>query len=409
MDTRKFIKNLLFVTIALAGLIAAGLILFSPGGDVVSNGIITALLILLTDGFILVGLVSRYEWLKVTTWIASLYALIVAVVLTWMPNKYDVERYSSGNYGCSGYDYTSTPNNAVDILENLTAGAYIILVALSFACVFSLVSKTRSVLEKEKVPYYGYVGALALAIFSGVVLGMAASWDTEGIVLRLGFSLMFLSFTCTFIMIVAIIISSTKTNREKASQMVNQQPPYNPYAQHVQQQQHMMGGNGEVNQGQRGAYNSQTLRNEPQNQSHSHNQNYNNQQSVQQPVQNNQQQSNVGYNPNSDAQMNSQKGYDYQESPTMGQSNQNVQNQPNNGINKNDSVVGQETNNNPSVSVPPRPEYTPTNQYPPKPEHAPTNHLPNNNSTIIPPKPTEAPNTDNPNSDGEEDDGLRTI
>jgi len=227
MDTKKFIVRLMYFSIGLAGLITAGLILFSPGGDVVSNGIITTLLILLTDGFILVGLVARHEWLKISTWVASLYALIVAVILTWLPNKmYEVEqRYSEygGGYGHHG-NFSPERYGTREVLENLTAGAYIIVVTLAFACVFSLMTKIVFK-HNEKISLYSYWGSLSLGIASGLVLGMAASWDTEGFVLRLGFSLLFLALTSVFIMIVATIVASTKRTKERAYR----QPMVNPY------------------------------------------------------------------------------------------------------------------------------------------------------------------------------------
>lgn len=227
MDTKKFIVRLMYFSIGLAGLVTAGLILFSPGGDVVGNGIITTLLILLTDGFILVGLVARHEWLKISTWVASLYALIVAVILTWLPNKmYEVEqRYSEygGEYEHHGH-LSPEKAGAREILENLTAGAYIIVVTLAFACVFSLMTKIIFK-HNEKISLYSYWGSLSLGIASGLVLGMAASWDTEGFVLRLGFSLLFLALTSVFIMIVATIVAYTKRNKER----VHHQPMVNPY------------------------------------------------------------------------------------------------------------------------------------------------------------------------------------
>lgn len=342
MGTRKFITRLLYFSIGLAGLIAAGLILFSPSGDVVGNGIITALLILLTDGFILIGLVSRYEWLKVTTWIASLYALIVAVILTWLPNKYNVETYTQNN-NRSEYGYDTASNGTLEMLQNLTAGGYIILSALAFACLFSLVSKAVS--EKEKVSYYSYVGALGFAILSGVILGMAASWGTEGVVLRLGFSLMFLSFTCAFIMVVSLIVSATKSNKVKHSQMINQPPPYNPYTNYS---------GADVNN-QAGHIN-QTM-----------------------PQQN--------VNPAN------QQVPTYQNPSQMGNHGQAQLNQPNNGINQNGGVAEQGFNNNPPMSRSPQAGQAPRGYMPHN-----TSVL-SNNSQNIPEKPKNAPNSYNPNSD----------
>lgn len=221
MDTKKFILRLLYCSIGLAGLIAAILILVSPSGDVAFNGVITALLILLTDAFILLGLVSRYEWLKITTWITSLYSLIVTVILVWMPNKYEVMEYSGRNYGGRNDVVRSGSSDAYEMMQNLSAGAYIILTVLAFVCVFTLFSKIQAI--EEKVSKISYISAIALGIASGFILGASVSWDTEGFVLRLGFSLMFLAFTAAFIMLVALIFAANKRNKAKREEFMAQQ------------------------------------------------------------------------------------------------------------------------------------------------------------------------------------------
>jgi hypothetical protein len=208
MNTKKFIVRLLYISIALTGLITAGLIMFAPGGDVVEKGIATAFLILLTDGFILAGLMARHEWLKVSTWIASVYALTVAVILTWIPSRWD---YSDSSYG--GASAIDKYAEFRGIMENLTAGAYIILVALALACFFSQFH--NNVRRDETITYYGYWSTIFAGLASGALLGFSASWDAVELMTRGGFAMMFLALTAFVIMGVSMIVANAKRQREE--------------------------------------------------------------------------------------------------------------------------------------------------------------------------------------------------
>lgn len=221
MESKKFITKLMYGSIALAGVIAASVILFARSGDAVGNSFITVLLILLTDAFILLGLVARHEILKISLWISSIYAMIVATVYTWLPRP-------SNYYNLyNGYGYEKTPETEmIELFNNLTAGAYLLTIGLGILAVFSLFSNViesnkKSLESEEKFSDLFYKLSVGIGLFTTIIFTISRSFNIDGFIIRIGFASLFIAMTAALIMAISAISSNVKVGAMKASNFIN--------------------------------------------------------------------------------------------------------------------------------------------------------------------------------------------
>jgi len=228
METKKFITKLLYGSIALAGLIAATVILFAKSDDAIGNSIGTAFLIILTDGFILLGLVSRHQILKIALWVSSIYAMAMSTLFIWLPRPELVySSYREYDYGISAYTPEGeAQNNLIETFGNLTFGAYILSFGLSIAVLFSLFSSliesNKKILEsEEKLSDLFYKIALGVGVFSTVIFAIAASFEIDGFILRLGFASLLIAVTAAVIMAIATITSTSKASAKRVQNRYN--------------------------------------------------------------------------------------------------------------------------------------------------------------------------------------------
>lgn len=236
MEIKKIITRLLYFSVGISGLITAIIILVAPKGDAVGNAIATTFLILLADGIIITGIFARHEWLRLSTWAAAVLSLIVATIYTWIPDAPYYGYYSNAHGRSAPDEYVVVR----DTFSSLTTGAYIIAFTLVFAALFSLIYKNIN--QEDKVMSRSYDGAMGAGVIGGIIIGIAAMLETEGIILRGGFAVLLLGLTSATIMFIALIIQSSKNTKEKQIAYAQQQEQYR--AQYPQGQMPQYGAQG---------------------------------------------------------------------------------------------------------------------------------------------------------------------
>ena len=208
----------------------AMIILIAPGGNAVENGILTAFFILLADGFILAGFLSRHDWLKLSIWAASIYSLTVGTIYIWTPRV--LTTIESDGYGGNYEIAIDTPTK--ELFANLTFGGYILTFGLLAAILFSMFWK---VIDRNYRPmilsYYGAMAMWLIGITSFVVF-TSINDDEFDLLLRIGFASLFLSFTSAAIMFISLIINFGNRAKDTRQLPTNVGPGYGAYGPPVQ-------------------------------------------------------------------------------------------------------------------------------------------------------------------------------
>lgn len=222
MKTKTLIIRLMYLSVGLAGLMTAIIILISPGGNAVGKGISTAFLIFLADGFILLGLLAKHEWLKIGTRIASIYSLVVATIYTWMPKS----DYSDGfrQYDAYGLTRNNEAYEKSQVMAHWMWGGYILAVIFVLVVLFS--GLRAAIDTKDKIMNYSYQATLFVGIASGFVLALCASIGQGGLLLRFGFALLFLALTAATITGISLIVASIKRGNERREEQVRKYHEY---------------------------------------------------------------------------------------------------------------------------------------------------------------------------------------
>jgi len=237
---KKIIFRLIFASLIAVGLFSVIVVLFFHDFDMGSKIVLTVALVVGIDLIVLLALLAKHWWLKLSTWAVSLITLLVSMITIWVNPGFNRE-CGRGSRWVSLTDSTltlgwSAPEevNCIafvrwwNIFENLLPWVRLTWILLGGLATAVLVSFLwRSV--KDKIPFRrSYATAMVTGILGALLLGIyAAAEPTSELLPRLTVATYIVSAISLSITLIAAGLHEKKTknvNSFKTKNRAKNQP-----------------------------------------------------------------------------------------------------------------------------------------------------------------------------------------
>lgn len=169
--SKKIFLTITLSVIGLSGLILSFFIILG-GGD---RGVMTALIILLADVYLIVGFFARHLWLRNTTWGLTLYMLAVSILMIWWDG--DIVIREKVSY-CPDTIYGVCAPVFLEWSEVVASLMFGAMILAGFSVIASIISFTWKRIQDSDWARRLYYAVLSLFGLSGVIYAFAIMEST---------------------------------------------------------------------------------------------------------------------------------------------------------------------------------------------------------------------------------------